>query len=427
MVSAQTVFPSISFDRDTPDVFLSLAIALGIGLLVGMQRERADSRLGGVRTFPLITLLGALSALLAGNFGPWVIVASLVGLIACVAIGAAFGKRKEGYSGGVTTEIAILVMYLVGALVTLPDLRAPAIAVGVVTTLLLHAKDPLHRVVRAMGEQDVRTILQFVVITFVILPVLPDRTFTDLEVLNPRHIWLMVVLVVGISLGGYLAYKLVGGAAGAVLGGLIGGAISSTATTVSYAKRAKDDPGAVATGALVLLLATCVMYVRVLVEMWVVAPGFAQTAALPVGAMLVATALLALGAWLPVRRSASRMPEQSNPSELKSALMFGLLYAFVLVAVALARRWFEDAGVYVVAAISGLTDMDAITLSTARLVDNGKVDADTGWRAVLIAAMANLVFKAGLVATLGGRALFRLIAIYFGVAFAIGAALLVIL
>ncbi len=408
------------------EMFWILGAALGLGLLVGLQRERAASRIAGVRTFPLITLLGAVCGLLAAPLGGWVVAAGLIGVAAASAIANMTGATAEReQEPGITTEIAILLMFAVGAMLALIEQREVAVAVGAATAALLHAKAALHGFVRRMGDKDVRAIMQFAVITFVILPVLPDRTFTKLEVLNPRHIWLMVVLVVGISLMGYLAYKAVGARAGVILGGLIGGAISSTATTVSYARRSREAPDATAIAAVALLLATCVMYARVLIEIAVVERDLLRVAAWPIGVMLAATALIAGVMWLLGGRSKSAMPEQANPSELKSAFVFGALYALVLAAVAISKRMFDDAGLYAVAALSGLTDMDAITLSTAQLVGEGRVEEETAWRAILIAALANLVFKTGIALALGTRRLFWTMLGLFGATGVVGALLLI--
>jgi uncharacterized membrane protein (DUF4010 family) len=243
-------------------------------------------------------------------------------------------------------------------------------------------------------------------------------------VLNPSQVWWMVVLIVGLSLAGYVAYKLLGTAAGAALGGVLGGLISSTATTVSYSRRSREEPGADRLAALVIMIASTVVYARLLVEVAAVAPRSLYEMGPPLGAMLGVAVLLSLLMWIFGRKRAADLPEQGNPAELKSALVFGALYALVLLAVAFARDRFGTAGLFTVAAISGLTDVDAITLSTSRLVESAQVDTATGWRAILIASMSNLVFKAGIVAVLGHRRLFGRIALLFGATLAAGGAIL---
>ncbi|MEC9372246.1 MAG: MgtC/SapB family protein, partial [Planctomycetota bacterium] len=195
---------------DATSMFMALGISLALGLLVGLQREKAASQVAGIRTFALVALFGTVCGLVVEPMGGWIAGAGLLAVAAASAM-ANFAKVRRGdVEPGITTEIALVLMFGVGVLLAVEEARAVAVAVGVATAALLHAKGALHRFVERLGDKDVRAIMQFAVITFVILPVLPDKTFTALEVLNPRHIWLMVVLVVGISLGGYVAYKLVG-------------------------------------------------------------------------------------------------------------------------------------------------------------------------------------------------------------------------
>jgi uncharacterized membrane protein (DUF4010 family) len=406
-----------------PDPFLQLFVALGLGLLVGLQRERVDPAIAGIRTFALITLLGSLTALLGRSFGGWVVAVGLLVAAALVVSGNLVRISRGDGDPGQTTEFTAVVMYCVGALTVMAPLAVSVVLAGAVA-FLLHSKEPLHRFVGRMGEQDVRAIMQLVLIALVILPILPDRPFGPYQVLNPYQIWWMVVLIVGLSLAGYVAFKLFGANAGSALSGVLGGLISSTATTVSYARRTRDSPESSRLAALVIVIASAVVFGRVLVEMAAVAPSYLIYMGPPIGAMLGVAAVVSLVAWLLGRDSKAEPPEPENPAELKSALVFGALYAGVLLAVAFARDRFGTAGLYTVAAISGLTDVDAITLSTSRLVAGGGVDPSTGWRAILLAGLSNLVFKAGIVAALGSRGLFGRIALLFGLALAGGGLIL---
>jgi uncharacterized membrane protein (DUF4010 family) len=225
-------------------------------------------------------------------------------------------------------------------------------------------------------------------------------------VLNPRNIWWMVVLIVGINLGGYIAYKFLGQRAGITLGGVLGGLISSTATTVSYAKRAAAAPGAIGPAAIVIMIASTVVFARLLLEIATVAPAFLPAAAPWLMALLFLSAISSFALWFRSDKNHEEMPEQENPSELKSALVFGLIYDVVLFVVAAVKELYGSRGLYAVAALSGLTDVDAITLSTAQLVNAGRLNADDGWKLIVVAAISNLIFKAGAVAALGGRKLF---------------------
>jgi uncharacterized membrane protein (DUF4010 family) len=314
-------------------------------------------------------------------------------------------------------------MYGIGALVVIAPMPI-AVVLGGVVAVLLNLREPLHRFVGKMAEDDLRAIMQLALIALVILPVLPDRPMGPYDVLNPYQIWWMVVLIVGLSLAGYVGYKMFGAHGGAVVGGLLGGLISSTATTASYARRTREEPDSSRLAALVVVLAASVVFGRILVEIAAAAPRAFLALAPPIGTMLGVGAAISIGVWLGSRRNGSEPPKQANPAELKSALLFGAIYAAVLLAVAFARDRFGTAGLYTVAGLSGLTDVDAITLSTARLVEGGGLEPSTGWRAILIAALSNLVFKAGIVAVLGSRRLLWRVALLFGVLIAAGGVIL---
>lgn len=403
-----------------PEIFIRLAVALGLGLLVGLQRERVDSVIAGIRTFALISLFGAICAQLAKTYGGWILVIGFLTTALLLTAGNLVRMQSREAEPGQTTEFAALVVFGLGAWVITWSMAVPVVLAGAVV-VLLHFKEPLHELVGKIGEKDLRAIMQFVLIALVILPILPDRDMGPYGVLNPYQIWWMVVLIVGLSLAGYVAYKLFGSGAGTVLAGILGGLISSTATTASYSRRSRETPDLSRLAALVVMIASTVVYGRVLVEIAAVAQGRLLELAPPLAAMLGVCALVSGAAWLLGRNGNEELPEQGNPAELKSALVFGALYAAVLLAVAFARDRFGTAGLYTVAAISGLTDVDAITLSTSRLVQGGRLDPDTGWRAILLASMANLGFKAGIVAALGSRALLARIALLFGAAVAGGA------
>ncbi|HET9211692.1 MAG TPA: MgtC/SapB family protein, partial [Thermoanaerobaculia bacterium] len=403
-----------------PPPFLQLAVALGLGLLVGLQRERMDSAIAGIRTFALITVLGAVAAQLGEVFGGWVVAVGLLAVAGLVTAGNLARMPQGKADPGQTTEFAALVMYGIGAWVVVGSM-AQAVVLGGVVALLLQLREPLHQFAGKIGEKDIKAIMQLVLIALVILPLLPDRAFGPYGVLNPYQVWWMVVLIVGISLLGYVAYKLFGLQAGTVAAGILGGIISSTATTVSYARRTKEDPGISRLAALVVMIASAVTFIRVMAEIAVVAHGSFLVLAPPLAAMFGVMVVLSSAAWLIDRHAAQEPPEPANPAELKSALLFGALYAAVLLASAFARDRFGTAGLYAVAAFSALTDVDAFVLSTSRLVDGRHLAVEDGWRAILLAILVNLVFKAAIVAFLGSRRMLGRVAVLFTAALAAGA------
>jgi uncharacterized membrane protein (DUF4010 family) len=391
------------------ELFISLGIALGLGLLVGFQREKTKRELAGLRTFPMITIWGGLAGYLSLELGGWILAASTVALAALIVVGNLHLIEQKSSDGGLTTEVAMLVMFLVGAWLVLGP-REVAVAVGGGVAVLLQAKEALGRLTERLDRDDLTAIMRFALIALVILPILPDETFGPFEVLNLQAIWLLVVLIVGISLGGYIVYRFFGARAGVLLGGLLGGVISSTATTVSYARRSRQHPDGARLAAVIVLIANSVVMVRVLVEVWVVGRRLFPAAAGPVGLLLLVQTAVALLFWWRVRHQDPDLPEQENPAELKPALLFAALYAVVLVGVAAARTWFDDRGMYVVALISGLTDVDAITLSTARLAETGSLETPIAWRIIVVATLSNLAFKTAVVASIGSRRMLGIIA-----------------
>lgn len=399
-----------------------ITVSLALGLLLGLQRQRTDASIGGIRTFPFIALMGTVCAKLAAIYGGWILGAALLAL-AGLLVFANYVKLQAGKNDpGVTSEIAALLMFADGALIASNQMAAGAVLGGIMV-MLLHLKKPMHDFAAAVGDRDMRSMMFFVLISLIILPVLPNERYGPYLVWNPFSIWLMVVLIVAISLSGYVAWKVLGSRAGSVLGGIIGGLISSTATTVSFARRTVADVGLAPMGAFVIMTASCVSLLRIVLEIAAAGPGVFAAVAPPVGVLLAVSSLIALVLYRISSRGETAMPEQKNPAELKPALIFGALYALVLLAVAVARDHFGETGLYAVAALSGLTDVDAITLSSAQLAQRGVLDPSAAWRTILIAAMANFFFKFLTVAFLGSRALTRRVALAFGAALATGGCL----
>ena len=285
-------------------------------------REHAAAGAAGLRTFPLISVLGTVSALLAAQFGGWIVAAGLLGIVAVLVTGHLNRPAGTEAGRGTTTDVAMLLMFAVGALLVMgPAEMKVAVAVGGGVAVLLQFKPELHGIARRLGDEDLKAIMQFVLITCIVLPLLPNRRlalplppgYAALDVLNPFEIWLMVVLIVGLGLGGYIFYKFFGRDAGTLLGGVLGGAISSTATTISYARGAHDGAGAARAAAVVIMIASTVSCLRVLAAVAVVAPKFLLTVAAPVGVLMVLTLAPALGMWLWHRRQPASARNTRTP------------------------------------------------------------------------------------------------------------------
>jgi uncharacterized membrane protein (DUF4010 family) len=396
--------------------------SLAIGLLIGLERERNPSAKAGLRTFALVALAGTLAAMLSQiTQSPWVLALGLF-TVGLVIVGAYFGPRAPEDDPGTTTSAALLVCYLLGAMVWF-GAQTPALMLAIVVTILLYFKPELRGWTQNLSRRDLISIFQFAVLTFIILPILPDHNYGPYNTLNPHQTWLMVVLISGLSLAGYVALRIVGQRYGSPILGLLGGMVSSTATSMVYARHGKNE-GMMQLSVIVILIANLVVIVRLGVEGLAVSPRSLPTLLPVLGSGLAfglaGTAML----WRHLAKSSDLpLPEMTNPTEIRIALGFGLLYAIVL----FFSAWLSDIagskGLYIVALISGITDVDAITLSSLRLLEMGKLQSSQAVTAITLAFLANLVFKFGLIATIGGAQLAKRCAIGFaamGVGMGIG-------
>lgn len=405
--------------------FQTLGLSLLLGLLVGLQREVTKTEFAGLRTFALVAVFGTVCGLLAEHYGGWVLAAGVGGVVAVLLLGnlpKLATARPETPVQGTTTEVALLLMFGIGAYLV-PGRWEVGVAVGAGLAVVLQFKPELHGAARRLGGDDLKAIMQFVLITFVILPVLPDRTYGPLDVFNPHEVWLMVTLIVGLSLAGYLLYKFLGDNAGVLVGGLLGGAISSTATTLAYARRVHGDPQGVRPAALVVAIACAVVFVRVLVEIGAVAPGLLPLAVLPMTIGLVLSLAPVGLLWWWARHRSQDLPAQKNPTELGAAVTLAAIYTVILFVLAAARTYLGEEALYLVAVVSGLTDVDAIALSVSRMAGRGDIPMDMAWRLILTAILSNLLFKAGIAGVVGGPRLLGYLALLFALPLLGGAAL----
>ena len=381
----------------------AFATSLGIGLLIGMERERRVDSAAGLRTYALVCMLGCLFALLTEKTGgPWALIAGLV-VVALAMVASNFSSRQEEQYRGFTSEAAIIVTYGLGAAVWF-GYSTLAVMIAITTTILLYFKAELRRISERMTAKDINSMLQFAVLSLVILPILPNADFGPYNAINPRQVWWMVVLISGLALGGYMALRMIGARHGATLLGIFGGLASSTATTMMFSRHANSHADLVRMSALVILIANIMVMIRLGLVSGVVAPQLIVPIATVFACGILPGVVMALYGWKILSAAGDLpMPEVKNPTELRTAISFGLLYGIVL----LASAWLQDIagnkGLYIVAIASGLTDADASVLSTLRLfVSQGEAVI-----AVTLALGANLLFKIGLVISIGGGKLAR--------------------
>jgi uncharacterized membrane protein (DUF4010 family) len=393
-------------------VVWNFALALLIGALIGIEREKrktdeGDIGVGGLRTFILLALVGAISGWLAHTLEmPWILVGGLLAVAGAVVAGYAVEASVRPGALGLTTEVAAIAVYLLGAMTVL-GYRELAVGLAIVTAAVLAYKQPLHGLVAKLGWSDVFAGLRLMIATFIVLPLLPDRTVDPWGALNPHTVWLLVLLISGLSLVGYVATRLLGTHKGTALTGLTGGLVSSTAVTLAFARQSRDQ-GAAAAGPLAggILLAWCVMFVRVLVAVLVVNSRLLADLLWPMAAMgLIAAGAAGWQLWRGLDRQgkasapAAHEVPLSNPFSLTAAAKVAAFFALVLLIVKLVQVQLPGTGVYAVAALAGLTDVDAITLSMAELAGNG--DATIAVNAIVIAVLANTLVKCGMVLVLG--------------------------
>ncbi len=378
-------------------------VALAIGLLMGLERERNPAAKAGLRTFALTALFGVLAAHLATELNAlWLVAVGLL-LVGAMMI-AAYLRAPPQPDGdpGTTTVAALMLCYGLGVLVWNNEIQL-AVMLGIAATTLLYFKPELRGISQHMSRRDLLSVLQFAVLALIVLPLLPNRDYGPYGALNPHQIWWMVVLIAGVGLAGYAALRLVGQQRGAVVLGLLGGLVSSTATTLSFSRHARASSAMIPVAVTVIVLANLVVLVRLGVLAAVLAPDvLAQLLPVLAGGLVAG----GLGAAYGVRRlhPHGELPAlaMSNPTELRTALGFGLMYGVVLLAAAWLSDWLGTRGLYAVALVSGLTDVDAITLSSLRLHNLDKLQVAILVNVITLAVLANLAFKSALTLSIGG-------------------------
>lgn len=387
------------------------AVALGLGMLIGLERERTRGDqliFAGVRTFSLVALLGAAAVYAGEQSGlTWIIPVVFIA-VATLVLAAYFITASKG-DIGMTTEVSVLLAFLIGGLCAWGEVGVAG-ALAVATMVLLALKGWLHDLAQRIEPSDVEATLKFAIITLIILPLVPNTNYgpEGLEVINPYKTWLMVVLIAGLNFAGYILVKVVGREHGLGITGLLGGLVSSTAVTLGFAQRSRTEPALAPVLALAILLAWTVMFFRVVIEVGVVNLSLAQD--LTLGMILMGVVSLGISFFLWRRgRSLERAEVESghNPFELGDAIKFGALFAVVIFVASAAQAYFGNAGLYLAGALAGLTDVDAIALSMANLALEDPGNAGPAARTVVIAVISNTMVKCGMAIWLGAPSMRR--------------------
>lgn len=403
-----------------PPLLISLLVSACLGALIGLVRQwreqaltETDVDLGGVRTYTMWALLGCLSAYASRQFflPVFAVVLVLVGVQQIASVMRAAAQRT-----GSTSFASALITVFVGALVFWQQ-REVAIVLAAATMVLIGVKQPLHSWTRAFTAADIRATLQFVAITGVILPLVPNRDMGPYAAFNPYGTWLMVVLISGVGFAGYIAVRLLGAGAGLLLTSVLGGVASSTATTLTFSRRSKEDPSQSLDYSMAVVTASTVMLPRTLVIVAVISPALAKALLLPV-AITAVPGLAFIVWWWFARRHRTQAdngtPVVSNPLQLSTAIKFALLYSAIAFGVKALTESGNAGGTLPLSFVSGLTDMAAIALSMASNAADQSIPLRLATHAIVLAAISNSLLKAGLAIGLGSPALRKLTALVLG-------------
>jgi len=403
-----------------------IVVSACLGALIGLIRQWSEQKdnpgevnFVGVRTYTLWSLLGCLAAYLTEHYSAAILPVALL-LVGGHLTMLHWRDGREGHPGS-TTFVAALLTCLVGALVNWGHQQMAAL-VAALTMVTLGSKQTLHSWTKHFTNEDIRSALQFAAITGVILPLVPDRALGPYGAFNPYSTWLMVVLISGLGFAGYILMRLLGAQAGITVTGIVGGLASSTATTLAFSRRSKDEPDLSASYALAIGLACTVMLVRVCVMVAALNPDLARKLAVPFAAMAVPGVGFALWHWFWQRSHTQTVapPQIHNPLSLGIAVKFGLLYALAAFLVKAATALQFTAGLLPLSFLSGLTDVDAIALLMANNLHDGSVAPDLAARCVVLSAVANSVTKAGFAISLGSPLLRRQITLVLGLTIVVG-------
>jgi uncharacterized membrane protein (DUF4010 family) len=382
---------------DSEDLLIlgqKLAIAIFIGIFVGLEREHSRSEnektFAGIRTFPLISIFGFTAALISTITTPWIYFAIFLGYAALVITSHVF-SAKEGKMGG-TTEVTAFIVFILGSLV-LWNFTILAAVIGVVVTLFLTLKFQLHSFVGKISKEDLYAALKLAVITVIILPLLPDQEYGPFNVLNPRLIWYMVIFISGISFIGYVLIKIYGQNKGAFITGLLGGMVSSTAVTLSLSRKSKEQKELSLNFAAGIIVASTVMFPRIFFIVLVFSRNLIGMLWIPLLIATITGLIIScfLSKKLPGKQN--QQIEFKNPFELKSALLFGLIFGIVIFLSKAAQVYLGNSGTYAASAVAGITSVDAIVLTISRLAGSGLAEK-VAVSAVIITAAVNTVVKA---------------------------------
>jgi uncharacterized membrane protein (DUF4010 family) len=395
------------------NVTFRLAVSLALGLIIGMERgwQSRESpqglRIAGIRSFGFVGLLGGLSALLTQKLGIGVLAVTFLGLILLVVVSYGLSvKQTEDF--GITTELSLLITFVLGVLAGI-GLVSEALATSVTVSVILGFKQELHQSLEKLDRRELIATLQLLILAAIALPLLPDKNLGPWEALNPRSIGLLVLLIAGISYLGYFAMRLLGPRIGLLATAIIGALVSSTAVTISFGRMARKGHGSPALLGAGIALASGTMALRILAIVGIVNQSLLALLAIPIGLLAIVPLIAAMV--IAAKSTKTELPAEAevelrNPIELGSALIYAGVLSVLFILIHAMESWWGNAGVYLLSAISGITDVDAVSLSLAQATKK-ELPLSVGAIGILIAATVNTLVKAALAASIGGWKLAR--------------------
>lgn len=403
------------------ELILKFLISFAIGALIGTERERKQSKIkefAGIRTFMMIAVFGTSSAFLS-TFYPNFIIIAFLGLVAIVGLSYMTSTREIG-DIGITTEVVALLTFILGALCFTDEGLQIVPILAIIITTLLAVKPYLHTFARKISQKEIINTLKFLIVAFVILPLLPNQTMGPLGVFNPYQIWLMVVFISGISFAGYILMKFIGAEKGISATGIIGGLVSSTAVTTAMAARVKESDFVFRAAVFATVIASSMMFLRVLFEVAVINSSLTPLLIFPMLSMGLLGIGLGFLAWKTTKvREVGEDLKLKNPFSLRPALIFGILFLIILFVSEIANIYFGSRGIYITSIISGVADVDAITISMAILARD-TIHPEVAVTAITLAAISNTIIKFLIAMFFGTKKFGYLIGVIFAIIIALG-------
>ncbi len=400
---------------------LGVFISLGIGLILGLEREydklKDEKGFAGIRTFPIVAILGFSLGSLITIFTSWLVIISLGAFILFLGFNHYYKEQKD-YARGLTTNLALIATFVLGIMVSAEYYR-DAVATAVIIVTLLSLKTRFHTVIRNITSEELFAFIKFSIIALLILPFLPNKTYGPNDLLNPFEIGSIIVIVSFLNFIGYFLVKFVGSKKGILLTAILGGLISSTAVTWSYASKSVKSKELSRKYGAGIIIASAIMFPRLALLAYIFNNALLTYLVIPFGVLTLVCLVVSL---ILIKKDTDKSDTNlklGNPLKMLNAIGFGAIYVVILFAVFYSNEFFGERGLYFSALIAGLADTDAITISMAKFSLDGENPRLASF-VVIAAAMSNMLVKLGITMIKGSKTTGRLVGYTFGSIILIG-------